>query len=455
MSYTVDEQELYDWGKGSIPKFLFEEERAEEVMGAYVKMFDAARAAIATLFEQTYILNATGTGPKYLDQHAWERVGSRREDETDVALRERIRTVQDALVRSYLLQIAQGILDADGVSGDAEMVELRRDKAYLGTFGPIDIVWTDKVNVTATGNDLEKTGGSGGSWDAGATSTRVITRNGYVEFRLGSTSDTLMCGLSYGSAGEGYAEIDFAIYHNYNAGAPYLQIYENGVGVTSGLGTASVDDVLRVKVDEDGTVTYWKNDTLLYTSTEIPTYPLLVDCSINNTNGKIVNARICHGGLGLTGGVGGVFTKPATQVQRFEPYDLPWARPPYDERPPDYGWRLTTSGADNANNDGTFSIKAMYGDAAEFINTPGVADSEDLGVEWKTEKVDQDSNLADGYARAFVDRGYRVSGVPPSSAFVIILPYGTSAETAASVEEAVRQRKAAGFKLIVERRLNP
>jgi hypothetical protein len=134
MPYTTDEQELYDFGAGSVPRFLFAQVRAEEVMGAFVKMFDGARQEIEDIFDQTYILNATGTGHKFLDLHARERIGTRAEGESDAALRERIRSVQDQVTRPALTQAAQQIIDAEGILGTVVMVELRWWRAFFNTY---------------------------------------------------------------------------------------------------------------------------------------------------------------------------------------------------------------------------------------------------------------------------------------------------------------------------------
>src|ERR1044072_8907020 len=44
------------------------------------------------------------------------------------------------------------------------------------------VIWTNKVNVTANGGTLQKTGGCAGCYDAGATSQQQFTSGGYVEF---------------------------------------------------------------------------------------------------------------------------------------------------------------------------------------------------------------------------------------------------------------------------------
>lgn len=56
---------------------------------------------------------------------------------------------------------------------------------------------------------------------------------------------------------------------------------------------------------------------------------------------------------------------------------------------------------------------------------------------------------------SYLSRGQRLGIIPPINSIVIILPYGTSAGTAASVAEACRQRKGAGIVVHVERRTSP
>ena len=65
------------------------------------------------------------------------------------------------------------------------------------------VVWTNTVNVTATGNTIQKTGGAGSTWDAGAVSAQTIqSGDGYVEASVGSQDSALdtyrMFGLGNG-----------------------------------------------------------------------------------------------------------------------------------------------------------------------------------------------------------------------------------------------------------------
>lgn len=134
MPYSLTEQELYDFARGSIPRWFFTRARSEEELGAFVKIFDAAKLQIVAYFDQTLILQATNVPPDYLDQHARDRGTARQDGETDASLRQRLRTVEDAVTRPILLAVANAMIDAFPVVGDAFMLELRRDRAFFGKF---------------------------------------------------------------------------------------------------------------------------------------------------------------------------------------------------------------------------------------------------------------------------------------------------------------------------------
>jgi len=145
--------------------------------------------------------------------------------------------------------------------------------------------WTSAVNVIVTDNNLEKTGTIG--WNAGAVSTTSFTGDGFVEFTTSETNRRKIAGLSNGSAGEGYTEIDYAIYLQHDG---VVRVYENGVNRGT-FGTYAAGDVFRIDVTSD-TVKYLRNGALFYTSAVAPTYPLLVDTSIYDVGGTITNVVI-------------------------------------------------------------------------------------------------------------------------------------------------------------------
>jgi hypothetical protein len=81
--------------------------------------------------------------------------------------------------------------------------------------------------------------------------------------------------------------VDFGIDLTGNGG---VYVCESGV-CTGSLGTYANGDVYRVAI-EGGRVKYRKNGVLIYSSTRIPTYALLVDCALDTLNGPLNNVMI-------------------------------------------------------------------------------------------------------------------------------------------------------------------
>ncbi|MGB7924537.1 MAG: hypothetical protein WCF57_14950 [Pyrinomonadaceae bacterium] len=157
-----------------------------------------------------------------------------------------------------------------------------------------DVIWENKVKTTSAGNDLTKPTTETAGWNAGATSAQSISGDGYVEFSTDSATTNKMAGLNSNHVGQNYTEIDYTI----GLGATgNVRIYENNTSITNTatgtffFGTYVAGDVFRVAV-ESGVVKYYKNGTLLYTSTQSPGYPLVVDTSLNTPGAKITDAKL-------------------------------------------------------------------------------------------------------------------------------------------------------------------
>jgi len=145
MALTASEQELYDFARGAIPGWLFQVPRSEEILLAFVKMFDRVRTNMDESKARTLILNSTGV---WLDLHAADRGTQRQDGESNEALAARIRNVEDAVTRPALIAAAQAIVDAEGVVGTVFGVDLKRDKAFFG----------DNVTRTGTGGEFVDAG---------------------------------------------------------------------------------------------------------------------------------------------------------------------------------------------------------------------------------------------------------------------------------------------------------
>jgi Bacterial Ig domain/Purple acid Phosphatase, N-terminal domain len=152
-----------------------------------------------------------------------------------------------------------------------------------------NVTWTNTVNVTASGNSIQKTGGCDGCEDAGATSAQQFTGNGYVEFTASEATTQRAIGLSSGNKNTSYADIDFAIML-WNVNGGYVEVYENDVW-KAGTVVFAPGDVFRIAVDQ-GVVRYSKNGSVFYTSTRKPKSALLADTSLRGAGATLVNAVI-------------------------------------------------------------------------------------------------------------------------------------------------------------------
>ena len=150
-----------------------------------------------------------------------------------------------------------------------------------------DVQWTDMVGVSASGNELTKTAAQ--SWsNAGAASVQQIPEgsDGAVYMTVYGTGHNQMLGFSQVNDGPGYTTIDFAIYPSYGG----LYVYEDGTS-RGQFGTYASGDVLKVQ-RTGTTITYLKNDTVVYTSSINSTGSIIADVSIYEINEKMNDVRI-------------------------------------------------------------------------------------------------------------------------------------------------------------------
>ena len=147
------------------------------------------------------------------------------------------------------------------------------------------VSWTHLNGVEVTGDALTRP--VAGGWTAGAISSRrIATGSGGAEYAVADMASYVMFGLSHGDTDGSYADIDYALYTYPPTGQ--VMVFENGV-YRGQFGAYVPGDRLRVSV-EDGVVSYWKNESLLYTSLTAPTYPLILDVSLYA--GRIEGARL-------------------------------------------------------------------------------------------------------------------------------------------------------------------
>lgn len=115
---------------------------------------------------------------------------------------------------------------------------------------------------------------------------------------------------------------------------------------------------------------------------------------------------------------------------------------------------VTISGT-SAPNAGTFVITGYKGNGFRYQNPSGAAEvAPSAPWSWDKRKAGTPVQpLQDGYAKAFLGRGYRMGS--RQWTLVVLLPYGATAGLASSVVEMLRQTTAGGLKIVVQRRLSP
>jgi hypothetical protein len=151
--------------------------------------------------------------------------------------------------------------------------------------GTENVVWTQLRRVTVSGNSITKSSGCNGCGDAGASSQQTITSgNGSLRFTA-SANASLTAGLSNLSRNTAANEIKFGLRFSPSA----VEVRE--LGAYKARWTPLAGAVYQIAVEGDQ-VKYYENGTLKYTSTRKPTYPLLVDTTLNTLGAGVQNATL-------------------------------------------------------------------------------------------------------------------------------------------------------------------
>ena len=160
-----------------------------------------------------------------------------------------------------------------------------------GTSG--NVIWMSPVNVAVNGNTITKNAGCSGCWDAGAISQQTIASgNASVQFTI-SSGGVGAVGLSNGNAGTDANEMKFSL----RFFPTYVEVRESGVWKESW--TTAAGDVHKIAVD-GGVVKYSQNAAVKYTSLVAPTYPLIVDATLETVGSAVQNAVLAGAGGGGT-----------------------------------------------------------------------------------------------------------------------------------------------------------
>jgi hypothetical protein len=126
---SLEDEQLLTWLKGSLPSWMFVAVDSEiwiAAAAALGRVFDL----INDWFDATLIELSSGV---WLEQHAADRGTSKRAGETEASLRARIRNPMDAVTKPAIQAAVTAQLATYGIGWTPNMLELRRDGAYLLT----------------------------------------------------------------------------------------------------------------------------------------------------------------------------------------------------------------------------------------------------------------------------------------------------------------------------------
>jgi hypothetical protein len=199
------------------------------------------------------------------------------------------KNMTNPLDESTFVDLVNGVFNQNFVNGDEAKTWLNNN-GYWTSYGVslCDSFTFSGNNATTTTNSAINDGTGG--WDSSAYSLETFTGPVSVTFQTSASGNTLMGGFSYNptaNLNNTYVDTSYGIY---TYGGDQIEIYENGgqaavIGLSS---TVSSSDVW--KVDYDGTsVKYYRDTTLLYTSTNPVTQPLHVFFPLLTPNEGAVN----------------------------------------------------------------------------------------------------------------------------------------------------------------------
>jgi hypothetical protein len=141
------------------------------------------------------------------------------------------------------------------------------------------------INVTASANSLQKTGGCSGCPDGSAVSQQQGTA---LQFTASETGTLRFLGLGSGGIGGQPGDISFAF--RLQGGTAEVREW----GIYKAETPFAPGDVLRVTTSSGG-VKYWKNGAAFYTSASHAGQPLRVQAVLSDENATLSNIAVLTG----------------------------------------------------------------------------------------------------------------------------------------------------------------
>ena len=151
-----------------------------------------------------------------------------------------------------------------------------------------EVLFTNIAGTLISGSTLTKTA-PGNGWNSGAASINSVKINGLAQTVINQTNTERAFGLSQADNGTNVNTIQYALHLNSNG---TLQIRESGT-LRSNAGSYANGDTLKIWND-NGTIRYLKNSTVLYSSSLAPSSQLIIDISLRSSGSRLAQITLSH-----------------------------------------------------------------------------------------------------------------------------------------------------------------
>jgi hypothetical protein len=155
------------------------------------------------------------------------------------------------------------------------------------------VQWMSLINVTASGANIQKTGGCGGCADASAVSQGEVNGFGTLEFTATESTSLRFVGFGSGGIGTGAADINFAL----RLQSGVAEVRESGAYKIET--SFSAGDRFQITVN-GGAVTYAKNGTVFYTSAGQAGYAMRAHAVLFDLNAAVSNVSVSGASSGAS-----------------------------------------------------------------------------------------------------------------------------------------------------------
>ncbi len=185
--------------------------------------------------------------------------------------------------------------NGDSMLGDASLLDPNVQVSNFKVHS--DYQYITSLNVSTVLNDVKEikkeTGTTG--WNAGLETTKSITHDGSITYKIGQTNKPIMVGLSQTNQSTAYQSINYSIYHKSNG---TIEVRENGIANSVGNIPYTIND--EFEIERKVSTIYYKKNGEVFKETLIPSINILIgDLSIYSVGGSVLDFKIQESESGL------------------------------------------------------------------------------------------------------------------------------------------------------------